>query len=113
MTGTLGSRTGRVRALIVDDEPGPAEPLSVAVTVAVTAAGRRPCPAADGRRAPRCARGRAPYAVVPDGVPMYGVPSYGTPTYGTPPVLSVEEAGSPDGGGLVEGRVTRPVVDGR
>ncbi|MFF4396232.1 hypothetical protein [Streptomyces sp. NPDC001480] len=109
MTGTLGSRTGRVRALIVDVEPGPAEPLSVAVTVA----GRRPCPAADGRRAPRCARGRAPYAVVPDEVPSNGTPLQGTPPCGTPTVLSVEEARSLDGGGLVEGRVTRPVVDGR
>ncbi|WP_329268437.1 winged helix-turn-helix domain-containing protein [Streptomyces pseudovenezuelae] len=58
MTGISGPRTGRVRALIVDDEPALDEVLSVAVAVAVavTGAGRRPCPALDGRSAPRTAR---------------------------------------------------------
>ncbi|MFF7172693.1 MULTISPECIES: response regulator transcription factor [Streptomyces] len=65
MTGTSGPRTGRVRVLIVDDEPALDEVLSVAVAVAVaftfTEAGRRPCPALDcpaldGRSAPRTAR---------------------------------------------------------
>ncbi|WP_329294468.1 DNA-binding response regulator [Streptomyces pseudovenezuelae] len=56
MTGISGPRTGRVRALIVDDEPALGEVLSVAVNVAVTGAGRRPCPALDGRSAPRTAR---------------------------------------------------------
>ncbi|MGW7258975.1 response regulator transcription factor [Streptomyces sp. NPDC054834] len=64
MTGTPGPRTGRVRVLIVDDEPGLTELLSVAVTEA----GRRPYPAADGHSALRLARGCAPHAVVLDGM---------------------------------------------
>ncbi|MFJ1604931.1 response regulator [Streptomyces sp. NPDC088253] len=35
--------------------------------MAVTEAGRRPCPVADGHSAPRAARGCAPHAVVLDG----------------------------------------------
>ncbi|MFJ4205028.1 DNA-binding response regulator [Streptomyces sviceus] len=65
MTGTSGPRTGRVRGLIVDDEAALDEVLSVAVT----AAGRRSCAALDGRGALRTARGRAPHAVVLDGMP--------------------------------------------
>ena len=64
MTGTLGSRTGRVRVLIVDDEPALTEVLSVAVSEA----GWRPYPAADGHSALRIARGCAPHAVVLDGM---------------------------------------------
>ncbi|WP_030939773.1 response regulator transcription factor [Streptomyces sp. NRRL S-646] len=64
MSGTSASRTGRVRVLIVDDEPALTEVLSVAVTEA----GRRPYPAADGRSALRIARGCAPHAVVLDGM---------------------------------------------
>ena len=64
MSGTLASRTGRVRVLIVDDEPGLTELLSVAVTEA----GWRPYPAADGQSALRIARGCAPHAVVLDGM---------------------------------------------
>ncbi|MFF7522675.1 response regulator transcription factor [Streptomyces pseudovenezuelae] len=61
MTGTSGPRTGRVRVLIVDDEPALDEVLSVAVAFTFTEAGRRPCPALDcpaldGRSAPRTAR---------------------------------------------------------
>jgi len=58
------TRSDHVRVLIVDDEPGLTEPLSVAVTEA----GRRPYPAADGASAPRVARGCAPHAVVLDGM---------------------------------------------
>jgi two-component system OmpR family response regulator len=50
--------------LIVDDEPGLTELLSVAVTEA----GRRPYPAADGHSALRIARDCAPHAVVLDGM---------------------------------------------
>ncbi|NEA97720.1 response regulator transcription factor [Streptomyces sp. SID13726] len=64
MTGTSGPRTGRVRGLIVDDEPA----LDEALSVAVTEAGRRPCPALDGQSAPKTARGCAPHAVVLDGL---------------------------------------------
>ncbi|KOU62722.1 transcriptional regulator [Streptomyces sp. MMG1533] len=64
MTGTSGSRTGRVRVLIVDDEPTLTELLSVAVTEA----GWRPYPAADGHSALRVAQGCAPHAVVLDGM---------------------------------------------
>jgi two-component system OmpR family response regulator len=53
--------------LIVDDEPGLTELLSVAVTEA----GWRPCPAADGESALRLARGCAPHAVVLDGMLPY------------------------------------------
>ncbi|MGW4912903.1 response regulator transcription factor [Streptomyces sp. NPDC004270] len=64
MSATAGSRTGRVRVLIVDDEPGLTELLSVAVTEA----GWRPYPALDGQSALRLARGCAPHAVVLDGM---------------------------------------------
>ncbi|GDY62050.1 DNA-binding response regulator [Streptomyces avermitilis] len=50
--------------LIVDDEPALTELLSVAVTEA----GWRPYPAADGHSALRLARGCAPHAVVLDGM---------------------------------------------
>ncbi|WP_406176393.1 ATP-binding protein [Streptomyces sp. NBC_00996] len=50
--------------LIVDDEPGLVEVLSVAVAEA----GWRPYPAADGESALRVARGCAPHAVVLDGM---------------------------------------------
>ncbi|MCX5561448.1 response regulator transcription factor [Streptomyces sp. NBC_00038] len=59
-----GTRSDRVRVLIVDDEPGLTELLSVAVTEA----GWRPYPAADGESALRVARGCAPHAVVLDGM---------------------------------------------
>ena len=59
-----GTRSDRVHVLIVDDEPGLTELLSVAVTEA----GRRPSPAADGESALRAARGCAPHAAVPDGM---------------------------------------------
>ncbi|MFJ3311026.1 hypothetical protein ACIPSA_50505 [Streptomyces sp. NPDC086549] len=62
MSGTPASRTGRVRMIVADDEPGFTEPLSAAVTEA----GRRPRPAADGQSAPRLAR--APHAVVLEGM---------------------------------------------
>ncbi|WP_328978728.1 response regulator transcription factor [Streptomyces canus] len=64
MTGTAGSRTGRVRVLIVDDEPA----LNEVLSVAVTEAGWRPYPALDGRSALSTARGCAPHAVVLDGM---------------------------------------------
>ncbi|MBK3574417.1 response regulator transcription factor [Streptomyces sp. MBT65] len=64
MTGTSGSRSSRVRVLIVDDEPALTELLSVAVTEA----GWRPYPAPDGYSALRIARGCAPHAVVLDGM---------------------------------------------
>lgn len=64
MTGTSGSRSSRVRVLIVDDEPALTELLSVAVTEA----GWRPYPAPDGQSALRIARGCAPHAVVLDGM---------------------------------------------
>jgi two-component system OmpR family response regulator len=53
-------RGDRVRVLIVDDEPALTELLSVAVTEA----GWRPYPVADGHSALRAARGCAPHAVV-------------------------------------------------
>ncbi|GAB2978673.1 hypothetical protein GCM10023080_049890 [Streptomyces pseudoechinosporeus] len=58
MPGTSRPRTGRVRVLIVVDDPTLTEVLSVAVTEA----GRRACPASDGRSAPRAGaeHGRAP-----------------------------------------------------
>ncbi|WP_046729141.1 hypothetical protein [Streptomyces humi] len=49
MSATAGSRTGRVRVLVVDDEPGLAAPLSAAVADA----GRRPRPASGGPGAQR------------------------------------------------------------
>lgn len=64
MSATAGSRTGRVRVLIVDDEPGLTELLSAAVADA----GWRPYPALDGQTALRLARGCAPHAVVLDGM---------------------------------------------
>lgn len=64
MAGTSAPRNGRVRVLIVDDEPGLTELLSVAVTEA----GWRAYPAADGYSALRVARGCAPHAVVLDGM---------------------------------------------
>ena len=64
MTGTAGSRTGRVRVLIVDNEPA----LNEVLSVAVTEAGWRPYPALDGRSALSTARGCAPHAVVLDGM---------------------------------------------
>ncbi|MFF7984977.1 response regulator transcription factor [Streptomyces sp. NPDC007901] len=64
MSATEGSRTGRVRVLIVDDEPGLTELLSAAVADA----GWRPYPAFDGQTALRLARGCAPHAVVLDGM---------------------------------------------
>ncbi|MFE2881936.1 response regulator [Streptomyces sp. NPDC059272] len=64
MTGTSGSRNSRVRVLIVDDEPA----LTELLPGAVTEAGRRPHPAPDGHSALRIARGRAPHAVVLDGM---------------------------------------------
>ncbi|MDR6979938.1 two-component system OmpR family response regulator [Streptomyces sp. 3330] len=64
MAGISGTRSGRVRVLIVDDEPALTEVLSVAVTEA----GWCPFPAADGHSALRIARGCAPHAVVLDGM---------------------------------------------
>ncbi|MFE7834903.1 response regulator transcription factor [Streptomyces sp. NPDC057474] len=64
MAGISATRNGRVRVLIVDDEPGLTELLSVAVTEA----GWRAYPAADGYSALRVARGCAPHAVVLDGM---------------------------------------------
>ncbi|MFD9319179.1 response regulator transcription factor [Streptomyces sp. NPDC060053] len=64
MAGISGTRIERVRVLIVDDEPALTEVLSVAVTEA----GWRPYPAADGHSALRIARGCAPHAVVLDGM---------------------------------------------
>lgn len=58
------TRGDRVRVLIVDDEPALTELLSVAVTEA----GWRPYPVADGHGALRAARGCAPHAVVLDGM---------------------------------------------
>ncbi|MFK0153458.1 response regulator transcription factor [Streptomyces sp. NPDC090499] len=64
MSATAAARTGRVRVLIVDDEPGLTELLSAAVADA----GWRPYPALDGQSALRLARGCAPHAVVLDGM---------------------------------------------
>ncbi|MCG7203031.1 hypothetical protein [Streptomyces arenae] len=44
MSATTGSRTGRVRVLVVDDEPG----LTALLSAAVADAGRRPHPAPGG-----------------------------------------------------------------
>jgi hypothetical protein len=57
MTGTPGSRTGRVRGLIVDDEPSLIDVLSAVAVVAVAERGRRSCPAAGGHSAPCLTRG--------------------------------------------------------
>ncbi|MDQ1035603.1 two-component system OmpR family response regulator [Streptomyces sp. V3I8] len=59
-----GTRNERVRVLIVDDEPALTELLSAAVTDA----GWRPYPVADGASALRAARTRVPHAVVLDGM---------------------------------------------
>ncbi|WP_369250973.1 response regulator transcription factor [Streptomyces sp. R41] len=64
MPGTSGIHEDLIRVLIVDDEPGLVEVLSVAVAEA----GWRPYPAADGESALRVARGCAPHAVVLDGM---------------------------------------------
>ncbi|MER5795343.1 response regulator transcription factor [Streptomyces sp. NPDC001980] len=64
MSATAGARTGRVRVLIVDDEPG----LTELLAAAVADAGWRPYPALDGQTALRLARGCAPHAVVLDGM---------------------------------------------
>jgi two-component system OmpR family response regulator len=64
MTGTAGYRNGRVRVLIVDDEPA----LTDVLSVAVEEAGWRPYPALDGHSALQLARGCAPHAVVLDGM---------------------------------------------
>ncbi|SDP64314.1 two-component system, OmpR family, response regulator [Streptomyces sp. cf386] len=64
MTGTQGLRNGRVRVLIVDDEPA----LTDLLSVAVEEAGWRAYPALDGQSALRIARGCPPHAVVLDGM---------------------------------------------
>ncbi len=64
MSGTSESHEDLIRVLIVDDEPGLVETLSVAVTEA----GWRPYAAADGESALRAARGCAPHAVILDGM---------------------------------------------
>ena len=64
MTATAGFRNGRVRVLIVDDEPA----LTDVLSVAVEEAGWRACPAPDGQSALETARGCAPHAVVLDGM---------------------------------------------
>ena len=62
-----GIRTECARALIVDDEPGPTEPLSGAVT----GAGRGARPVSVGEHAPCPAGGRVPHAVVLNGTPLH------------------------------------------
>ncbi|MFJ8106482.1 response regulator transcription factor [Streptomyces sp. NPDC096132] len=64
MAGISGTRSGRVRVLIVDDEPALTEVLSVAVTEA----GWRAYPVLDGHSALREARRCVPHAVVLDGM---------------------------------------------
>ncbi|NUS23534.1 MAG: response regulator transcription factor [Streptomyces sp.] len=64
MTGSARYRNGRVRVLIVDDEPA----LTDVLSVAVEEAGWRAYPALDGQSALRVARGCAPHAVVLDGM---------------------------------------------
>ncbi|MFE7270092.1 response regulator transcription factor [Streptomyces sp. NPDC057623] len=64
MTATAGLRTGRVRVLVVDDEPA----LTDVLSVAVEEAGWQACPALDGHSALELARGCAPHAVVLDGM---------------------------------------------
>jgi len=101
----LRSRSGRVRVLIVDDERAPAELMSVAVTEA----GRRPSPAADGESALRIARARAPHAVVPDGmlpdVDGLQVPAAVVPVAVGEPVSARRSAAS----GLVSPPLSSPV----
>ncbi|MER5431352.1 response regulator transcription factor [Streptomyces sp. NPDC002588] len=87
MTGTPGFRGGRVRVLIVDEEPA----LTDVLSVAVTEAGRRPYPAPDGQSALREARRCAPHAVVLDGMlpDLDGIQVRRRPRHGNPglPVL--------------------------
>ncbi|WP_411151154.1 response regulator transcription factor [Streptomyces sp. A30] len=64
MSATSGSHEDLIRVLIVDDEPGLVETLSVAVSEA----GWRPYVAVDGESALRTARGCAPHAVILDGM---------------------------------------------
>ncbi|MEU6194788.1 response regulator transcription factor [Streptomyces sp. NPDC047061] len=64
MTAAAVTRGGRVRVLIVDDEPELTELLSAAVAEA----GWRPFAARDGRGALRIARTCAPHVVVLDGM---------------------------------------------
>ncbi|WP_405730241.1 response regulator transcription factor [Streptomyces sp. NBC_00028] len=64
MTGSARYRNGRVRVLIVDDEPA----LTDVLSVAVEEAGWRAYPALDGQSALKVARGCAPHAVVLDGM---------------------------------------------
>lgn len=64
MTATAGFRNGRVRVLVVDDEPA----LTDVLSAAVEEAGRRAYPAPDGKSALQTARGCAPHAVVHDGI---------------------------------------------
>jgi two-component system OmpR family response regulator len=64
MTGSAGYRNGRVRVLIVDDEPA----LTDVLSVAVEEAGWRAYPVLDGQSALKTARGCAPHAVVLDGM---------------------------------------------
>ena len=64
MSATFGSHEDLIRVLIVDDEPGLVETLSVAVSEA----GWRPYVAVDGESALRTARGCAPHVVILDGM---------------------------------------------
>ncbi|MDH6515887.1 two-component system OmpR family response regulator [Streptomyces sp. SAI-135] len=106
MTGTSGSPTGRVRVLIVDDEPARNEVLSAAVTEA----GRRPCPALDGRSAPRTARGCAPFSLEEVVLRLRALPRRAGARHGrtddrvhVAPILDHVWSSSFDGGGnLVE-----------
>ncbi|MFI7504465.1 response regulator transcription factor [Streptomyces sp. NPDC049687] len=96
MTGTPGFGSGRVRVLIVDDEPA----LNEVLSVAVTEAGRRPCPAPDGHRALREARRCAPHAVVLDGMlpDLDGIQVLRRPRYESPvlPVLMLTARDAPE-----------------
>ena len=64
MSATCESHGDPIRVLIVDDERGLVETLSVAVTEA----GWRPYTAGDGESALRTAHGRAPHVVILDGM---------------------------------------------
>ncbi|MDX2546505.1 response regulator transcription factor [Streptomyces sp. WI04-05B] len=94
MSGTNGVRGRHIRVLIVDDEPA----LTELSCVAVTEAGRRPHPAADGESAPRTARSRAPHGVVLGGTlpDLDGLQVQRTPRYGSPglpvPTLTARDA---------------------
>jgi two-component system OmpR family response regulator len=92
MTGTSGSRTGRVRVRIVDDEPTPTRALSAAVTEA----GRRPHPAADGHSVLRVARRRAPLAVVLPELDWSQLPSRLRRERPTPPALMLTADEAPE-----------------